>query len=102
MSEYRYLKNALAEFSSDLGYSAEEYESAFRIQINASPEYAAHVKDEIVEALGDSQWSWVAAASEVEFIGADDNEENVWETVKSLIWPIVSPDEDPPAWNTPN
>ncbi len=42
------------------------------------PEYSEILKKEIVEACGDPDWSWVAAAQEVDFIGVDVEETSVW------------------------
>ena len=96
MKEYKYIKSALKEFSAEHGYSMEEYNDGFKIMIDASPEYSEILKSEIVEACKNSNWSWVDAAQEVDFIGSDDNEESVWESVKVLIWNVIAPNEKAP------
>lgn len=97
MKEYKYIESALGEFSSELGYSLEEYNRNFKTMIEASPEYTEALKGEIVDACKDSSWSWVKVAHEKDFIGIDDNESSVWESVKTLIWDAIAPNEEPPG-----
>ena len=97
MSEYCYVKSALAEFSEDLEYSFEEYASNFKTMIELSPDYAKALKAEIEAACADPNWSWAAAASDQNFIGQDDSDISVWESVKSLIWPVVASGEAAPV-----
>jgi len=96
MKEYKYIKSALSEFSSEHGYSYEEYAEGFKIMIDASPEYSEILKKEIIKACADPSWSWVKAAQETNFIGADQEENSVWESVKSLIWHVIAPYEVAP------
>jgi hypothetical protein len=96
MKEYRYIKSALGAFSAEHGYSLEEYIDGFKVMIDESPEYTGILKKEIVEACEDSNWNWVAVAQEVDFIGSDENEESVWESVKTLIWNVIAPNERAP------
>tara|TARA_B100000745_G_C20132035_1_gene387932 strand:+ start:175 stop:477 length:303 start_codon:yes stop_codon:yes gene_type:complete len=96
MKEYRYINRALGEFSSEHGYSYEEYVDGFKVMIEASPEYVEALKKEIVEACADPEWSWVAASQAVDFIGVDQDENSVWESVKTLIWNVIAPNEFAP------
>jgi len=96
MQEYKYLKDALGEFSSTLEFSMDEYLSEFKSMVEMSPEYAKNVRLEILSALSDPNWSWVDEAEDSEFIGADDSADGVWETVAELIWCVVAPDEEVP------
>ena len=95
MKEYRYIKSALSEFSTD--YSVEESTDSFKLMIKNSPKYALKLKEEISIAVSDDDWSWASAANEVDFVGAGDTDEGVWETVKVLIWEIVAPGEEAPT-----
>ncbi|PCJ30994.1 MAG: hypothetical protein COA99_17550 [Moraxellaceae bacterium] len=96
MQEYKYLKDALREFSSTLELGMEEYLSEFRKMIEVSPDYAKCVRAEILLSLSDPGWDWVEEAEKAEFIGSDDNVDSVWETVVELIWKVVAPNEEVP------
>jgi len=96
MSDYRYVKSALAEFSADLEYSLEEYTENFKTMILLSPDYAVALKFEIKAACADPNWSWAAAASDQNFIGQDDCDTSVWESVKVLIWQVIAGGEAAP------
>ena len=93
MKEYKYLKDALNEFSSDLEYSLEEYKNSFETLISTSPDYASELQKEILEAMKDPEWDWVDVANEMNFIGSDDNKDSVVDSVDELIWKVINPNQ---------
>ncbi|WP_281649060.1 hypothetical protein [Parendozoicomonas sp. Alg238-R29] len=96
MKEYRYIKDALSEFSSNHGFSLEEYHESFRGVIEASPVYREALKSEIQAACRDLGWSWVNEAERADFIGVDVCEDSTWMSVIALIWQAIAPNEEPP------
>lgn len=97
MDKYKHLKYAIEHFSADWEYTEEEYEETFFSFVKAEPNYAKQIKLELIEALGDSDWSWVKVGYETNFIGSDDSEDSVWLTVRNCIWDVISPNEEPPT-----
>lgn len=97
MEKYKSLSYAIRQFSADWELTDEEYEEGFNTLLEINQGYADDIKAEIIEALNDSEWSWVKIGYETNFIGSDDSEENVWLTVRDLIWDVIAPDEEPPT-----
>ncbi|WP_440880268.1 hypothetical protein [Tenacibaculum sp. C7A-26P2] len=91
------MKYSIKEFSADWELTNEEYENNFKTLLEINQGLADEIKEELIQALQDPEWSWVKIGYDTNFIGSDDSEENVWLTVKYLIWDIIAPDEEPPA-----
>lgn len=96
MEKYGHLKYAIEHFSADWEYTEEEYEETFSSFVQRDPDYGQKIKSEMIEALQDSEYSWIKVGYETNFIGVDDSEESVWLTVKGCIWDVIAPNEEPP------
>ncbi|WP_282164950.1 hypothetical protein [Cellulophaga baltica] len=96
MENYKELRYAVSLFSIDWEYTDEEYRSGFEDFLKLNNGLGNTIKLEMIEALKDPNWSWVKIGYETNFIGSDDSEENVWLTVKNLIWDVIAPNEEPP------
>ena len=96
MEKYKGLRYAIRQFSADWELTDEEYRTGFLTLLEINEGYADEIKEELIQALNDPEWSWVKVGYETNFIGSDDTEESVWLTVKAEIWDVLFPDEQPP------
>ena len=97
MVKYKKLKYSIKEFSADWELTDEEYENNFKTLLEVNQGLAGEIKKELIQALQDPEWSWVKIGYDTNFIGSGDSEENVWLTIKHLIWDVIAPDEEPPS-----
>jgi hypothetical protein len=95
-NKYKNLSYAIELFSADWELSEEEYTNGLLTLVNLNLGYKEKIKYQFIEACSDPEWSWVKIGYDTNFIGSDNKEESVWQTVKGEIWDVLFPDEQPP------
>ena len=83
---YGYIEYVLANYlASSIGQSEEEALDGLRLAIGSNPDFAASLRAELEQALGDNSFSWKGALESADVVVVED-ERTARQYIRRLLW----------------